>query len=222
MVTFSQAIIICLQEKAFNYQDRASRSEFWFYMLFAVIVDLVAQFLLIIPLIGSLLHFVVTIVLLWTCIMVGIRRLHDLDRRGWWIIFPYIMLLLMPYMIILGAMIALANGPFWLSLALCLASIVSLIYFLILSMRRGTVGPNRFGPDPLDIRIDGNAPNPFGFTGKHGYKQQAYGQHHYAPQQQGNQNHPAAQRQPGYQGPSQYHSPQSQVPGQAKNQAKPQ
>jgi uncharacterized membrane protein YhaH (DUF805 family) len=48
-----------------------------------------------------------------------VRRLHDLDRTGWWYL-----LILIP---VLGALV--------------------LLFFFV---QRGTVGGNRFGPDPLE------------------------------------------------------------------------
>ena len=33
MVTFGQALKLCLKSKLFNFSDRAPRSEFWWFML---------------------------------------------------------------------------------------------------------------------------------------------------------------------------------------------
>ena len=49
---------------------------------------------------------------------VAVRRLHDLDRTGWWIFIGLIPL-------------------------------IGWIILIIWYCTRGTVGPNRFGPDPL-------------------------------------------------------------------------
>ncbi|PZU59760.1 MAG: DUF805 domain-containing protein [Sphingobium sp.] len=51
---------------------------------------------------------------------VAVRRLHDTDRRGWW--------LLLGFFPIIGG-------------------IVLLIFFIV----SGTRGPNRFGPDPVEV-----------------------------------------------------------------------
>ena len=49
---------------------------------------------------------------------VSIRRLHDRDKSGWWVLLAFIPLI---------------------------GAIILLIWFIM----RGTQGPNRFGPDPL-------------------------------------------------------------------------
>ena len=81
---------------------------------------------------------------------VAIRRLHDTNRTGWWILAP-----LAPYAVALPlAVMAAAAEP---DLAI-LAAIISLIavlaviglaiMLLVFYFLEGTRGPNRFGPDP--------------------------------------------------------------------------
>ena len=40
MLTFVQAVKICVFKKPFNWKNRASRSEFWWFNLFAFLVEL--------------------------------------------------------------------------------------------------------------------------------------------------------------------------------------
>ena len=80
------------------------------------------------------------LLLLMPSIAVGVRRLHDIDRSGWWLMVGY--------------------GPWLVSLALAaaqssdlagIADIVSNVGFLVLfvfALMPGTEGSNRFGPDP--------------------------------------------------------------------------
>jgi uncharacterized membrane protein YhaH (DUF805 family) len=66
-----------------NFSGRACRSEFWFWVLFAVIVAIVSN--IVDALIGIPALSVITgLGLLLPGIAVSIRRLHDLDRTGWW------------------------------------------------------------------------------------------------------------------------------------------
>jgi uncharacterized membrane protein YhaH (DUF805 family) len=69
-----------------NFRDRASRSEFWFSLLFVFIVSIVLSIALP-PL--SLVWAPVTIV---PNIAVAVRRFHDVNRSGW----HYLLLLLFP------------------------------------------------------------------------------------------------------------------------------
>lgn len=65
-----------------DFNGRASRSEFWYWMLFSTLVQIVVDILS-----GSAqfpLALVATLVLLLPGLAVGARRLHDIDRTGWW------------------------------------------------------------------------------------------------------------------------------------------
>jgi uncharacterized membrane protein YhaH (DUF805 family) len=66
-------------------------------------------------------HTLTGLALMLPGIAVSIRRLHDLDRTGWWL--------------------------------LILFTIIGAILLLVWFCMRGTVGPNRFGPDPLEGKV---------------------------------------------------------------------
>ncbi|MEB6678682.1 DUF805 domain-containing protein [Acinetobacter lwoffii] len=73
----------CLTNYA-NFSGRARRKEFWFFMLFCVILGIVAEVIDTVlgtkPLLNSLLN----LALLVPSLAVGARRLHDVGRSGWW------------------------------------------------------------------------------------------------------------------------------------------
>ena len=73
----------CLTNYA-NFSGRARRKEFWFFMLFCVILGIVAEVIDTVlgtkPLVNSLLN----LALLVPSLAVGARRLHDVRRSGWW------------------------------------------------------------------------------------------------------------------------------------------
>ena|SRR5262249_2262213 len=71
--------------KYVNFSDRAIRSEYWFWGLFVFICACVTQ------VIDLLIGFPITylIFVLATLVpnfAVSVRRLHDLDRTGWWLL----------------------------------------------------------------------------------------------------------------------------------------
>ena len=75
-----------------NFSGRACRSEFWFWFLFIIIADIVAIIIdlaLGIQLVSSLFGLVTII----PNIAIAIRRLHDLDRTGWWYLLVFIPLI---------------------------------------------------------------------------------------------------------------------------------
>ena len=119
-MNFAQAITAGFRNYV-NFTGRASRSEFWFWVLFAVLVS-VAATLIDVALFSdseiSPLNTLAGLALLLPNLSVSVRRLHDLDRSGWWIL-------------------------------LGLIPIVGWIIIIIWNCSKGTPGPNRFGPDPL-------------------------------------------------------------------------
>jgi uncharacterized membrane protein YhaH (DUF805 family) len=71
-----------------TFSGRAPRSEFWYWQLFAVIVSIVAN--VIDTAIGlPLVSVIVSLGLLLPGIAVGVRRLHDIDRTGWWLLLVF-------------------------------------------------------------------------------------------------------------------------------------
>jgi len=81
---FKTAVITCLTKYA-NFQGRASRSEFWWFYLFTVIVMGIAS--LVSDLSGDpndILGTLATFALILPSLAAGCRRLHDIGRSGWW------------------------------------------------------------------------------------------------------------------------------------------
>ncbi|MDA0286312.1 MAG: DUF805 domain-containing protein [Actinobacteria bacterium] len=87
-----------------NFKGRASRAEYWWWALFTVILSILLSS------ISDSLGNLGSLVTLLPSIAVAIRRMHDVDRVGWFVLVP--------------------------------------IYNLILVLRRGDAGENRFGPPP--------------------------------------------------------------------------
>jgi uncharacterized membrane protein YhaH (DUF805 family) len=114
-------------QKYIGFGGRAARSEYWYWVLFVLLLQIVA-WLIDMTLFGfnttgvNPIGVIVSLATLLPGLAVSVRRLHDIDRVGWWIF-----LALIP---IIGAIV--------------------LIYWACL---RGTVGANRFGPDQLEGKV---------------------------------------------------------------------
>ena len=68
-----------------NFDGRASRSEYWFWILFVILVSVVAQ--LIDAMFGApILATAWALGTLLPSLAVGARRLHDGERTGWWLL----------------------------------------------------------------------------------------------------------------------------------------
>ena len=75
-----------------NFSGRACRSEYWYWILFIVIADIVTGIIdaaLGIQLVTSIFGLVT----LLPSLAIAIRRLHDLDRTGWWVLLGLIPLI---------------------------------------------------------------------------------------------------------------------------------
>ena len=74
-----------------NFSGRAQRSAYWWWSLFEIVVLVAAQILdgIILGPGAVALYAISALVLLLPSIAVGVRRLHDLDRTGWWLLLVF-------------------------------------------------------------------------------------------------------------------------------------
>jgi uncharacterized membrane protein YhaH (DUF805 family) len=87
-----------------------------------------------------------TVVLTWSYLAIAIKRLHDRNKSGWWVI-PFVGLtsLNVHFGNLLGDPPALIDP---------VSGILFLWGLVEMSFVKGTSGPNRFGPDPLSPKPD--------------------------------------------------------------------
>ena len=76
-MTFGESISTCFTKYA-DFNGRASRPEFWWWVLFVILANAATG--MISPLLSSLF----SLATLLPCIAVTARRLHDINRSGWW------------------------------------------------------------------------------------------------------------------------------------------
>lgn len=76
-MTFTESIKVCFSKYA-DFNGRASRSEYWWYVLFIVLVSFVTG------VINDKLSILFSVATLLPSIAVAARRLHDTNRSGWW------------------------------------------------------------------------------------------------------------------------------------------
>ena len=135
-----------------NFEDRACRSEFWYWCLFAF-VGLIATSIIdkaiSVPITGG----IFSLAIFFPGLSVTVRRLHDLDFSGWWILAPLIPLVggIVPALIpLVGEKLAVFI-PLLQIINFIIFAIASLgiVMFIIFMCSQGTDGPNRFGADRL-------------------------------------------------------------------------
>ena len=76
-MNFTQAISTCFAKYA-TFSGRASRSEFWWFFLFQILVSIAASIF------GDVASGLVSLAFLLPALAVGARRLHDIGKSGWW------------------------------------------------------------------------------------------------------------------------------------------
>ena len=95
-MTFSQSISTCFSKYA-NFKGRASRSEYWWWQLFVFITAFVIElvFTSMDEYAGSVVEGILQLVFLLPNLAVAVRRCHDTNHSGWWIICPIYNIILM-------------------------------------------------------------------------------------------------------------------------------
>ena len=89
-------------ENYFNFNGRASRPEYWWWFLFYIIVYFAAITLDSVFSLGAL-SLVVSLALFVPSLAVGARRLHDINKSGWWQLLMIIPLIGIIIILILSA-----------------------------------------------------------------------------------------------------------------------
>jgi uncharacterized membrane protein YhaH (DUF805 family) len=147
-------------EKYADFSGRAPRAEYWWFFLAVVIAAIVVSIVesvtglkgMILGLYGPL------TLLLWLATIVpgiaaAVRRLHDTNRSGWWVLLPMI-----PYGLafVLGgaALMGAGGGSVGMMAGAGIAGLflligaVCAIVLLVFMVLPGTPGDNRYGPSP--------------------------------------------------------------------------
>ena len=159
-MTFGRALRTCLR-KFLCFGGRATRAEYWFFVLALMVASWVAGALDYMLFDGRHpLGVFLAVVIFVPMTSAGWRRLHDVNRRGWWFLLPGIALLIF----LLGAVairgltaqpmaeiptVSTSAGWFYsIMLGFPAVSLVSAIWLVVLLARKGDPHDNRFGSPP--------------------------------------------------------------------------
>jgi uncharacterized membrane protein YhaH (DUF805 family) len=131
-----------------SFEGRISRQTFWIGVAILVVAEL-AAYLIAEALQGDRLSAIIDLAFIYPEFAVGVKRIHDRDLPVWILIVFFggeAVLDLLTVLELAGSM----DQPSLLSLAIAVPFTVLLVALLIeLGFRRGTVGPNQYGPDPV-------------------------------------------------------------------------
>jgi uncharacterized membrane protein YhaH (DUF805 family) len=147
------------QSLLFSFRGRINRAKYWLAVLVLVVAGAVLGLLgwvLDNGLAFQILSFVVNLAVFISGIAVCIKRLHDRDRSGWWLMLfyfgPFVFVLIGGFLFWAAAdTVGMSAEWAYLGLRLCIVGGFTLLIwsFVEIGCRRGTAGYNRFGPDPL-------------------------------------------------------------------------
>jgi len=138
-----------------DFSGRASRPEYWWYTLAvviaAIVVSIVENIVGLDQMVGPYgpLSLILMLGLLLPGLAVTVRRLHDTNRSGWWLL-----IVIVPYCIVgIVSVMAMRSGSMGTLGTAGLLSIVALIgaiVLLIFMVLPGTPGDNSYGPPAGD------------------------------------------------------------------------
>jgi uncharacterized membrane protein YhaH (DUF805 family) len=102
-----------------TFSGRASRSEYWYWVLFAFIGGIVTGILdySMFDTDFSPLNAIFNLILFLPSLAMGIRRLHDIGRTGWWWLIAF--------------------------------TIIGIIVLIVWACQKSDTGPNAYGPEPV-------------------------------------------------------------------------
>jgi uncharacterized membrane protein YhaH (DUF805 family) len=135
-------------------KGRASRSEFWYAVLGVTLASLVA--VIIDAIIGlKVVNWLLSLALFIPYITVQVRRLHDTDRSGWWLLAAYIVptIIIVVGLIIFSAYVPrgtdIRQSPhlLWIIIIPGTVSTILWVTLFVWMCLRGNVGPNRYGQE---------------------------------------------------------------------------
>lgn len=82
-MTFGESISTCFKKYA-DFDGRATRSEYWWFVLFTFLVSLT------LGIFSEVLSGVFSLGVLLPFLAVGARRLHDINKSGWFLLVWFI------------------------------------------------------------------------------------------------------------------------------------
>jgi len=92
MNAVKEYFIDVLKNHYVDFNGRASRKQYWMYILFYVILSIIVGIIggILGDTINGILSVLLNLGLLLPSLSIGVRRLHDTDRSGWWYLIAFL------------------------------------------------------------------------------------------------------------------------------------
>ena len=158
-VSFPQAVKLGFKNY-FKFSGRATRAEYWWWLLFTVLtgigLDVVDTLACTMGDSGQgLLGFLFKLATIIPSFALGVRRLHDINRTGWWLLvwgfFPMAAIgggILLVSFFLLDNFLILAVLGFAMAIGFGILGIIGVIVLIVWAIKQGDEGLNKYGPDP--------------------------------------------------------------------------
>ena len=123
-----------MKDLLFSFQGRINRAKFWLINIAVVVVEIIIfailsggaamtadpeQAMAAMGGVAGIVVIIVFVIAFWISLSLGVRRFHDRNKSGWWVLIVFVPVI----------------GSFW--------------YLIECGFLKGTAGPNSYGPDPL-------------------------------------------------------------------------
>jgi len=159
-MNFTTAIKTCFQ-KYFDFSGRARRSEYWWFILFTIILSVVTAIMA-----GLIFGWettdstgpfnaITSLAVFFPPLAVGFRRLHDTNRSGWWLGAWYLAIIAFAIIILFIAFTSAVAAETGMAIFIGLLAIVFLlglfawgIALIVFYCSDSDQGDNKYGPSP--------------------------------------------------------------------------
>lgn len=155
-----ETYIYVLTKRYADFQGRSGIREFWLFMVTSFCISIgcgMVDVLLNTRLVGSIYGLLV----LLPTLGVAVRRLHDLNKSGWWWAVPIAPAVLL-YLLIRNATSTLeslwhsnshSSPLFALLFKLAVGWLVGYVVLIYWLIQPGTKGPNKYGEEPRSVGV---------------------------------------------------------------------
>ena len=127
--------------KYFNFSARSNRSEYNYWFLFTFLAGSILSLL---DMFFSLfLSSLFSLIVLIPSLSVSVRRLHDINKSGWWIFFPVTVVILFTFSYLVTFLI---NNIFIVILIIFISFMPLFLFIYWTSLKAGDQKNNSFGP----------------------------------------------------------------------------
>ena len=102
MEQFNHYFLDIIKKRYADFDGRATRSEYWYFILFYIIIAIILGMIdtfVVNPMLGmdaidagrgGILQMVFALGVLIPSIAIGVRRLHDIGKSGWWMLISFV------------------------------------------------------------------------------------------------------------------------------------